>query len=74
MKLKKGVNGSLSQEHNEKIQVIVYKSMDLLKSSIPNNNNNNNNILFISSIIISIIIIIIIIIIINLNIAKIVLE
>ena len=53
MKTEKDGNDSLSIEHKEEIQVIFYKSMDLLIISIPNN------------IIILIIIIIIIIIIIS---------
>ena len=42
MKTEKDGN-SLSQEHNEEIQVIFHKSMDLLTKNIVNTNNNNNN-------------------------------
>ena len=41
LKIKKGGNDILSIKHREELQVILFKSTDLLISSILNNNNSN---------------------------------
>ena len=43
--IEKGGNDSLSHKHEEEIQVIIHKPMNLLTISIIYNNNNNNKLM-----------------------------